>query len=116
MLTPDGACWPKNQHESSPDPCDCGRPGKVFVDMKCHSHPILFLLSPTKLLLSVSCHHPHSMMHLLLRSTAKELAQVTQAWKAQVMEGTGRMDRVMETGRTVPVMVETGRTAFMDAV
>merc|ERR1712083_526110 len=24
----DGACWPKNQqHESSPDPCDCGRSG-----------------------------------------------------------------------------------------
>ena len=52
----------------------------------------------------------------MAQAQVTQVAQVTLAWKAQVMEGTGWVDRGMETGRTVPVMVETGRTAFMDAV
>ena len=44
---------------------------------------------------------------------AMAMAQVTLAWEAQVMEGTGWVDRVMETGWTDRVM-ESG--AFMDAV
>ena len=42
-----------------------------------------------------------------------QVAQVTLAWEAQVMEGTGWVDRVMETGWTDRVM-ESG--AYMDAV
>ena len=46
-----------------------------------------------------------------------QVAQVTLAWKAQVMEGTGWVDRGMETGRTVPNRgLETGRTGHGDAV
>ena len=46
---------------------------------------------------------------------AMAMAQVTLAWEAQVMEGTGWVDRVMETGWTDRVMALMVM-AFMDAV
>ena len=81
------------------------------VDLKCHGHSILFLLIPTKQFLSViMSSHPHSMMHSLFRSKAKELAQAMLAWAALVMDGTGWVDQGMVRiiGWEVPVMGETG--------